>query len=311
MARRLLNQKGVKMSLPSMHHSFDISLAAQYGIEEAILIHHFQHWIRINRCAERNIIEGRAWTYQKRESIAEQFPYLKLETIRTVCETLVKKKILMTANHNQSPFDKTLWYAFVNEEDFGVDEESSKKFYQNKNSQFPQGDSKKSYEREYSHIGKGIIPSLKDTISQADSLKGSKKAAASCCQRNAAAPSFEDQIKKSPIPTEEQEAAIKYFKDNPEKFKKAKNPLGLLITIVKSGDHKRNINDPVKNEELAKMIAKKNPKLISSRAIEIGYNYIFFKLGAGIDREIKFTAIRFMDECIECLTKMRIDVSWM
>ena len=28
-----------------MHHSFDIDLAEAYGILEAILLNHFQHWI--------------------------------------------------------------------------------------------------------------------------------------------------------------------------------------------------------------------------------------------------------------------------
>ena len=34
--------------LSSEHHSFDVYLAAEYGIQEAIMIHHFQHWIGVN-----------------------------------------------------------------------------------------------------------------------------------------------------------------------------------------------------------------------------------------------------------------------
>lgn len=82
--------------------------------------------------------------------------------------------------------------------------------------------------------------SVLKTPTKETNTKEKKKEAASCFKRNdAAAPSIEDQIKKSRIPKEDQDAALKYFKANPDKFKKAKNPIGLLISIVDSGDHKK------------------------------------------------------------------------
>lgn len=121
------------MSTYSQHHSFDIALAAMYGVECAILIHHFQHWIRINRFAKRNIKEGHCWTYQTRKEIQAHFPYWSFDEIRRLCEKLVEIGVLITNNFNKSKVDKTLWYAFANEEAFGVDDESSNKFYERQN----------------------------------------------------------------------------------------------------------------------------------------------------------------------------------
>jgi len=114
----------------SQHHSFDIAIAAKFGVESAILIHHFQHWIRINRFRNKNIIDGRCWTYQTRKDIQANFPYFTYEEVKYLCEKLVERGILMTGNYNKSHIDRTLWYAFVDEKAFGVDEDFSKNVYE-------------------------------------------------------------------------------------------------------------------------------------------------------------------------------------
>lgn len=123
------------MSLTSsQHHSFDIALASMYGVECAILIHHFQHWIRINQFKGSNLKDGRCWTYQSRKDIQAHFPYWTFEEVKYLTEKLVKLGILVTANYNKSPMDKTLWYAFANEQAFQVDAEFSKNLYERENS---------------------------------------------------------------------------------------------------------------------------------------------------------------------------------
>jgi hypothetical protein len=114
----------------SLHHSFDVDLATQYSIEEAIIIHHFQHWIRVNQKLKRNWIEERTWTYQTREEIAAHFPYLDSDKIRRLCESLVKKKVLISKCHHKNKFDRTLWYAFENESKFLNIEIDSNKSYE-------------------------------------------------------------------------------------------------------------------------------------------------------------------------------------
>jgi hypothetical protein len=120
--------------ISSQHHSFDIALASKYGVEMAILIHHFQHWIRINQLRKRNIRNGRCWSFQTRKDIQANFPYWSYEEVKYLTEKLVEKGILMTANYNKNPIDKTLWYAFVDEKKFGVDAENSRNVYERENS---------------------------------------------------------------------------------------------------------------------------------------------------------------------------------
>lgn len=99
-----------------MHHSFDIHLAEKYGVEEAILIHHFQHWIRFNREKGNNFKENKTWTFQTRKDMAAHFPYWNFDKVKYLCEKLVTLGVLETNNFNKKGFDKTLWYSFVNEE---------------------------------------------------------------------------------------------------------------------------------------------------------------------------------------------------
>ena len=112
------------MSFSSQHHSFDIKLAAKYGIQKAILIHHFQHWIRVNRKRKKNIRNDKCWSYQSRADIAAHFPYLTEDSVIHHIEGLLKDGILISDNFNRAKFDKTLWYAFADEKLFGVDQES-------------------------------------------------------------------------------------------------------------------------------------------------------------------------------------------
>lgn len=113
---------------PSLSHSFDIAIAAKYGIEEAILIHHFQHWIGINQRLRRHFYEERTWTYQTFDEIAAHFPYLNKSKVFDIIEKLCTGKhrkskkdeldfepVLIKGSFNKCKYDKTTWYAFVNE----------------------------------------------------------------------------------------------------------------------------------------------------------------------------------------------------
>lgn len=110
-------------------HFFDPELANQIGIQEAIIVQHFIHWIQINKRAGRNFHDGRTWTYQTLEEIKAHFPYLSLDQIRDALFKLEHgrsrkskkqsfKPIIKTGNYNKSSFDRTSWYAFENEELF-------------------------------------------------------------------------------------------------------------------------------------------------------------------------------------------------
>jgi len=105
----------------SFNHSFDVRLATELeSIELAILVHHFQYWINKNQNLQRNFIDGCTWTYQTREEIASHFPYLSKDQVRRLTDKLVELKILKKGNYNKKGMDKTIWYAFVDEEKFTI-----------------------------------------------------------------------------------------------------------------------------------------------------------------------------------------------
>ena len=130
------NLEAKNLQLSGMHHSADIALIAQLGFEQAFLVHHFQHWIRINRMDPKkkntHFHEGRCWMYQTREEIHKHFPYMSFETIKYAIEQLVIKGVLLAKNFNKKKFDKTLWYAFVDEKGVGLDENSVQIYYAQK-----------------------------------------------------------------------------------------------------------------------------------------------------------------------------------
>lgn len=96
-----------------MHHSFDIDLAEAYGILEAILLNHLQHWIKHNAANEKHYHDGRYWTFNTVKAFAELFPYVSAKQIRTALNKLVDAGIITTGNYNKTTYDRTLWYAFT------------------------------------------------------------------------------------------------------------------------------------------------------------------------------------------------------
>lgn len=105
----------------SINHSFDVKLAIQLeSVELAIVVYHFQYWINKNQELNNNFIDGRTWTYQTREAIAACMPYFSPDQIRRFTDKLVDLKILKKGNYNEHSMDKTIWYAFENEEMFTI-----------------------------------------------------------------------------------------------------------------------------------------------------------------------------------------------
>lgn len=104
--------------LSSIHHSFDVELAARYGIEEALIIHHFQHWIAYNKRTGKNLIDGKTWVFQTIEEIAAHFQYLTFDKVKYTVKILIQKGILTKAFHDKNHFNRTYYYAFVDEDYF-------------------------------------------------------------------------------------------------------------------------------------------------------------------------------------------------
>lgn len=101
-----------------MNHSFDIDDAQAYGIPAAVLIENFRFWISKNRANDKHLMEGRIWSYNSVKAFQELFPYMGIKQIRAALDKLVDAGVLMKRDWNEGKADRTLWYAFRDEEAF-------------------------------------------------------------------------------------------------------------------------------------------------------------------------------------------------
>lgn len=103
------------------NHSFDADIATEYqSIEVAIMVAHFQYWIRKNKALGTNCKEGKTWTYQTYNDIIANFPYWSYDQVKRILKKCFQLGIITKGNFNSDKDDKTLWYAFNDEEKFGI-----------------------------------------------------------------------------------------------------------------------------------------------------------------------------------------------
>ena len=98
-----------------MEHSFDIEIAKELGIEEAILLKNIYFWIQKNEANNKHFADGYYWTYNSVKAFNELFPYLTEKRIRSALQNLEEKGYIITGNYNKSAYDRTKWYAITAE----------------------------------------------------------------------------------------------------------------------------------------------------------------------------------------------------
>jgi hypothetical protein len=95
------------------NYSFRVSHAQKYGLEEAVIIYHFQFWIEKNAANKINVREGNVWTYNSARAFSEIFPFWNKHKVRRVLDSLIKQKVVVKGNYNKAGYDRTSWFAFV------------------------------------------------------------------------------------------------------------------------------------------------------------------------------------------------------
>jgi hypothetical protein len=115
----LVNQESAKNSPPSgISHGFDTGYAIAYGVEEAIMIRNFQHFITANANRGHNFREGRFWTFDRLEDLPGHFPYWSAKQSRRIIESLIKQGVIIKGSFNEHWSNRTQWYAFKDQEHF-------------------------------------------------------------------------------------------------------------------------------------------------------------------------------------------------
>ena len=128
-----------------MDFSFNIEFAKRYGVDEAIMVKSFQFWIRLNKANKVNYHDKRYWTYNTNEALTEYYPFWSKKQVRRIIESLVDKEILIKGNYNKIAYDRTIWYAFIDEnlylsDNFHLEDIP---FYQKVNTILPNGQMEK------------------------------------------------------------------------------------------------------------------------------------------------------------------------
>ena len=93
-----------------MNQSFDIEIAKEYGILEAIILQDIYFWVRANEENERNFRNGKYWTYNSIKGFASKYIYASEKQIRTALNHLRDKGLIAVGDFSTDRFKRPLWY---------------------------------------------------------------------------------------------------------------------------------------------------------------------------------------------------------
>ena len=85
---------------------FSAKLAAEIGLNEAILLQQINYWIK----RTNNVRDGYKWVYNSVSQWAKQLPFFSESTIKRTIKSLKDKELIITGSYNVKNFDKTSWY---------------------------------------------------------------------------------------------------------------------------------------------------------------------------------------------------------
>jgi len=91
-------------------HTFNATIAGQYGVNGAIMVHNIHYWVNTNRANDRNLQEGRYWTYNSVKAFDQLFPYWTSPQIRRILDKLVSDGAILKESYNKVAYDQTKWY---------------------------------------------------------------------------------------------------------------------------------------------------------------------------------------------------------
>jgi len=98
-----------------VNYQFDVDVAIEQGVDEAIVINNFQFWIIKNKASGKHFYDGSTWTFNSVKSLGAIFPFWSAKQIRRVMNSLLSKGILVAGNFNKKGYDRTIWYSFKEE----------------------------------------------------------------------------------------------------------------------------------------------------------------------------------------------------
>jgi DnaD/phage-associated family protein len=83
------------------------TLAKVIGLSESIVLQQLHYWLQ----RSNNVRDGRTWVYNSIKDWEVQFPFWSGDTIKRNMRNLRDMEVIITANYNTMPMDRTLWYS--------------------------------------------------------------------------------------------------------------------------------------------------------------------------------------------------------
>lgn len=90
--------------------------AMRHGLDEAILINYLRLYISGNRARGQEQHNGRTYTYNTYEEIASQHPFWSKQKVGRMVRSLQEKGVILVDYLSEKPFDRTSYFAFVDED---------------------------------------------------------------------------------------------------------------------------------------------------------------------------------------------------
>ena len=92
-----------------MNHSFNTTVAKEYGLEEAILLENIYFWCKKNE-SNGKLINGKPWTYNSVRAFNQLFDYISPSKITRALKNLETNGLIEVSNFNSNSYDRTKWY---------------------------------------------------------------------------------------------------------------------------------------------------------------------------------------------------------
>ncbi|MDR1357784.1 MAG: hypothetical protein LBJ48_00280 [Coriobacteriales bacterium] len=96
-----------------MYQPMNVELACRLGMAAAIAAQCLWDGLDGQFEAETETAKGSLWIRMGHRQLSLLIPYLSPHMAKSALRRLVKGGILRTADLNESPFDRTYWYAFA------------------------------------------------------------------------------------------------------------------------------------------------------------------------------------------------------
>ena len=96
-----------------MVHVFNSDIAKKYGVNAAVLMSFLWECIEEKSTRQPQLHEGKVWFRCSVQMMTAFFPYLSYDEIRYALKRLVKARVLIRGQFNESHFDRTNWYTFT------------------------------------------------------------------------------------------------------------------------------------------------------------------------------------------------------